>query len=423
MNNPQLVAIIVLSVALIASGLVCFFLVRRLRTLQSQQGRWRLESRRWRDLQGTFLANMSHELRTPLTVIKGYIDLMKTWAAGDKLSPNYGTALATMQRNEQFLEDLLNSVLNFSKVKGGLRPVTKERVDTEAIFSDILPGLEEKAESANLFFRVTVDRSVPKYLYFDVLAVKQIARNLIENAVKFTSHGGITMAINWLPATGIATEGELVISVIDTGIGIEASDLDRIFEPFTQAESSMSRRFGGTGLGLSIARGLAENMGGTLTVKSRPGVGSSFELRIPSVVVMGEVPSQMTLKETAPKEAPKRILLVEDSEDSQELVRRFLDVLSAEIVSVANGKEAIDAVTKAERAHQGFDVILMDMQTPVMNGFQATRILRQRGYKKPIIALTAHGLEGDRERCLEVGCSDYISKPIDWGSLIQKLAA
>jgi signal transduction histidine kinase/ActR/RegA family two-component response regulator len=423
MNNPQLVAIIVLSVALIASSLVCFVLVRRLRTLQTQQGRWKLESRRWRDLQGTFLANMSHELRTPLTVIKGYIDLMKTWASDDKLRPNYGTALATMQRNEQFLEDLLNSVLNFSKIKGGLRPVTKERVDIDAIFSDILPGLEEKAESANLFFHVNVDKSLPKYLYFDVIAVKQIARNLVENAVKFTSHGGITMEVKWLPPAGIRTEGELLISVIDTGVGIEASDLDRIFEPFTQAESSMSRRYGGAGLGLSIARGLAENMGGTLTVKSRPGVGSSFELRLPAVVVPGDVPSQTTLKEIAPKEAPKRILLVEDSEDAQELVRRFLDVLSAEIVSVGNGKEAVDAVTKAEREHQGFDVILMDMQTPVMNGFQATRILRQRGYKKPIIALTAHGLEGDREKCMEVGCSDYISKPIDWGSLIQKLAA
>ena len=409
------------------SSFVCFFLLRKLRLLQSQQTLWRVESRRWQDLQGSFLANMSHELRTPLGVIKGYIDLMKLWASSDLLSAKYVQALATMGRNERFLEDILNSILNFSKIKVGLRPVLQERVDVDAIFSDMLPDLKEKSRKENLFFHVDIDNSLPKSLYFDILAVRQIIRNLLENAVKFTSQGGITLEVKWTPAVRKAKEGEVAISVIDTGIGIAANNLERIFEPFTQAESSMSRRYGGAGLGLSISRGLAENMGGTLTVTSKPGAGSRFELRFPALEVSDEEhPRQIFRKRTAPAaggQVPKRILLAEDSQDAQELVRLFLGRFSAEIVSVENGREAIDAVMNAEKENKAFDVVLMDIQMPVMNGFQATRILRQRGYRKPIIALTAHTLEGDREKCLESGCSDYISKPIDWNALIEKLEA
>lgn len=233
------------------------------------------------------------------------------------------------------------------------------------------------------------------------------------------------MEVKWIPPVRKASEGELAVSIIDTGIGIAANDLERIFQPFTQAESSMSRRYGGAGLGLSISRGLAENMRGSLTVTSRPGAGSRFELRFPALDVTDEEQGQIVRKEAAPAagETPKRILLAEDSQDAQELVRQFLGRFSAEVVSVENGREAIDAVTNAEREHKAFDVVLMDMQMPVMNGFQATRILRQRGYSKPIIALTAHSLEGDREKCIESGCSDYISKPIDWSTLIEKLEA
>jgi signal transduction histidine kinase/ActR/RegA family two-component response regulator len=416
----------VLSLLLTASLIVCFLLVKKLKVLQSQQNRWRVESRRWQDLQGTFLANMSHELRTPLTVIKGYIDIMKSWVSGDVLSSKYKDALGIMERNEHFLEDILNSILNYSKIKVGLRPVVRERVDVDAIFSDMLPDLKEKSKNENLVFHVDIDESVPRSLSFDVVAVRQIVRNLLENAVKFTSQGGITIEVKWIAPFGKESEGELAIAVIDTGIGISPNDQERIFEPFTQAESSMSRRYGGTGLGLSISRGLAENMRGSLTVTSRPGAGSRFELRIPALDITGEEnPARANRKNTAPErgQAAKKILLVEDSPEAQELLRCFLDRLRAEIVAVENGREAVEAVTAAERERKGFDVVLMDMQMPVMNGFQATRILRQRGYSKPIIALTAHSLGGDREKCLESGCSDYIAKPIDWNALIEKVKA
>jgi two-component system CheB/CheR fusion protein len=351
---------------------------------------------------------------------------MKSWASSDTLSTKYLDALATMERNERFLEEILNSILNFSKIKVGLRPVVRERVDVGAIFSDVLPDLKEKSKKENLFFHIDTDESVPKSLEFDLLAVRQIVRNLLENAVKFTSHGGITIGVKWSARVRNPREGELAISIIDTGIGIEKNDLERIFEPFTQAESSMSRRYGGAGLGLSISRGLAENLGGTLTVTSSPGAGSRFEMRIPAADVTGEEhPGQIVPKVPVPShgQSPRRILLAEDSEDAQELVRSFLGGVRAEIVSVENGKEAVDAVMDAERKHNAFDVVLMDMQMPVMNGFQAARILRQRGYRKPIIALTAHALDGDREKCLESGCSDYVSKPIDWDALIHKLDA
>jgi signal transduction histidine kinase len=417
--------VIVLSSILLASLFCCFLLFRQNRFLRSQQNRWRAESRRWQELQGSFLSNMSHELRTPLTVIKGYIDLMKAWSAGDRLDAKYRDSLSTMERNEKFLEDILNSVLNYSKIKVGLRPVVQERGDIHAIFSDLLPSLEEKAKKENLFFHAQIDPSVPKSLYFDMLAVRQIIRNLVENAVKFTSQGGITVDVRWTPPARNGHEGEVAISITDTGIGIAPGDLNRIFEPFTQAESSMSRRFGGAGLGLSISRGLAENMRGALTVASRPGAGSRFELRFPALNVTEKEGPGFNPQTATPagRHVPKRILLAEDSPDTQELLREFLSRFNAEIVSVENGKDAVDAVTNAERENKAFDVVLMDMQMPVMNGFQATRILRQRGYRKPIIALTAHTLEGDRAKCFESGCSGYISKPIDWRVLTETVEA
>src|SRR5262245_13756552 len=292
--------IIVLSLLLATNLFACFLLLRKLKVLQSQRTRWRVESRRWQDLQGTFLANMSHEIRTPLTVIKGYIDLMKSWVSNDVLNAKYGDALATMERNEQFLEDVLNSILNFSKIKVGLRPVLREHVDVGGIFSDVLPDLKEKSKKENLFFHLDIDKAVPRSLSFDAVAVRQIIRNLLENAVKFTSQGGITMEVKWSAPVEKANEGELAISIIDTGIGIAAGDLDRIFEPFTQAESSMSRRYGGAGLGLSISRALAENMRGNLTVTSKPGAGSRFELRFPAVDVTEENPAQAVQKSAVP---------------------------------------------------------------------------------------------------------------------------
>jgi CheY-like chemotaxis protein/two-component sensor histidine kinase len=331
-----------------------------------------------------------------------------------------------MERNERFLEDILNSILNYSKIKVGLRPVARERVDVDAVFSDLLPDLKEKSKKENLFFHLDIDESVPRSLYFDTVAVRQIVRNLIENAVKFTSQGGITMEVKWNRPVRNESEGKLAIAIIDTGIGIAPSDLERIFEPFTQAESSMSRRYGGAGLGLSISRALAENMHGTLTATSKQGAGSRFELKVPAMDVSAEEHPRPVVRQNAAVaagQAPKRILLAEDSLDAQELMRWFLSPVSAEIISVENGKEAIDAVMNAEKENNAFDVVLMDMQMPVMNGFQATRILRQRGYRRPIIALTAHTLEGDREKCLESGCSDYISKPINWNALIEKVAA
>lgn len=415
----------VLALLLAADSFVCFLLLRKLRVLQSQEARWQVESRRWQDLQGSFLANLSHEIRTPLTVMKGYVELMKSWASSEVLNAKYLDALARVERNERFLEQILNSLLNFSKIKVGLRQVLRERVDVNAIFSDMLPDLKEKSQKENLFFHLDIDESLPRWLSFDIVAVRQIIRNLVENAVKFTSRGGITMEVKWTPQVRKTGEGELTIAIIDTGIGIAAADLDRIFEPFTQAESSMSRRYGGTGLGLSISRALAENIHGSLTVTSRPGAGSRFELRFPALAVREEEPVKVVRQDAEPADGrlARRILLAEDFQDARDLLCQLLRPFSDQIVSVENGREAVDAVVNAEREHKAFDVVLMDIQMPVMNGFQATRLLRQRGYNKPIIALTAHSLEGDREKCLESGCSDYLSKPIDPNALDEKLKA
>src|SRR5262245_2835194 len=212
MNGTVFLMIVVLSSMLAASLFGCVLLLRRIQILKAQQNRWRVESRRWQELQGSFLSNMSHELRTPLTVIKGYMDLMKSWASRDTLDTKYRNALTIMGRNEKFLEDILNSILNYSKIKVGLRPVVRERGDIHAIFSDMLPALEEKAKK-DLFFHVHIDPSVPTSLYFDMLAVRQIIRNLVENAVKFTSQGGITTDVRWTPPVQLGHEGEVAISI------------------------------------------------------------------------------------------------------------------------------------------------------------------------------------------------------------------
>jgi CheY-like chemotaxis protein len=280
--------------------------------------------------------------------------------------------------------------------------------------------------------------------------LRQILVNLIGNAIKFTDAGHVRLVFHYLPDAGSlhreingqtwndslpAKSGQryLRCDVIDTGIGMSESQIARIFQPFAQADSSMVRRFGGTGLGLAISSRLAERLGGKVLVSSRLGLGSTFTL-----IIAVDVPEGATLikhpdlsvvtgmkncKQEVERRTPKhcRVLLAEDGPDNQRLIEWVLRKAGFEVKTVENGALAVDAVLDAEEQGQQFDLVLMDMQMPVMDGYTASRELRSRGYAAPIIALTAHAMSGDRDKCLECGCTDYATKPIDRAKLLELL--
>lgn len=252
----------------------------------------------------------------------------------------------------------------------------------------------------------------------DPLRIAQILVNLLSNAVKFTERGGITLEVG--------REGEsLVFSVIDTGIGMTTEQLATVFAPFEQADNSTTRRFGGTGLGLAITRRIVELMGGTLSAESQAGAGSRFEVRLPCIEVAAAQPAAPAL--AAPGPGPRlaglRILAAEDNEVNQLVLEDNLVSEGAEVTLAINGQEAVDHVR--QRGADGFDVVLMDVQMPVMDGYEATRQIRQReaagATHTPIVAMTAHAMKGDRERCLAAGMDGYVTKPVDRKQLVQEM--
>jgi CheY-like chemotaxis protein len=270
----------------------------------------------------------------------------------------------------------------------------------------------------------------------DPMRLRQVLVNLVGNAIKFTEAGEVSIAVACEAAAGAAGGSELRIEVRDTGVGMTAAQLARIFRPFTQADESTTRKFGGTGLGLSISSRLIALMGGTIAVESEPGQGSAFHVRLPVVDSNAKLsaltsstlppPSPITQQADSPAArgeadtaipAGTRILLVEDSPDMQRLLSMLLRRAGMDVTLAANGRVAIERATA-----ETFDVILMDMQMPEVDGYCATTELRRRGATVPIIALTAHAMSGDREKCLAAGCSDYLTKPVEPADLIRVIA-
>jgi CheY-like chemotaxis protein len=262
--------------------------------------------------------------------------------------------------------------------------------------------------------------------------LRQILLNLVGNAIKFTENGRVELSVHldrsrsWQP--------QLVFDVVDTGIGLTDGQVERLFQPFTQADTSTTRRFGGTGLGLTISKRLAEMLGGDITVLHTSPQGSAFRLTVATGPLAGvpmlDSPAPDRMPEHGPAETPAalperlagRLLLVEDGPDNQRLFARILRKAGALVTIVDNGQRAVRLVQAAEAAGRPFDLVLMDMQMPVMDGYEATRVLRAAGYHRPIIALTAHAMARDRETCLRAGCDDYISKPVDRRVLLAALA-
>ena len=379
-----------------------------------------------------FLANMSHEIRTPMSAILGYADLLEVDGVLTSDREQALDAIRTIKANSTHLLAIINDILDMSKIDSGKMTVESIEVSPALIVDEVVNLVRWQCDGKRLGLRVVYESSIPKTIESDPTRLRQILLNLVGNAIKFTEIGAVTISISFC-----LESNSLHFTVIDTGIGMSATQRDLIgrFDAFSQADSSTTRNFGGSGLGLRICNSLARMLGGGISVESELGKGSRFTL----VIDIG-IPQRMELLAKSDLEstgsgtltrepqadrirlAPLdgiRVLLAEDGPDNQRLINFHLKKAGAEVWLAENGVAALEMMAGARDAGTPLpDVILMDMQMPEMDGYSATVRLRELGYTIPIVALTAHAMDGDRQKCLDAGCNDYLTKPIDKQVLI-----
>ncbi len=378
-----------------------------------------------------FLANMSHEIRTPMTAILGYADLL----AGQLDNSEHLEALDIIRRNGNHLLAVINDILDLSKIEAGKFQVERQACSPAAVAAEVVSLMRVRANGKGLGLQLEFAGPVPQTISTDTARLRQILLNLVGNAIKFTETGNVRIIVRLDGRDGL--EPKLLYEVIDTGIGMTPTQVANLFRPFQQAEASTARKFGGTGLGLVIANRLAAMLGGDIAVASQSGEGSTFALRIDpgplaGVALLDHASESIAVPAPANRSPlPRlscRILLAEDGADNQRLISFVLKKAGAEVTAVDNGRKAMEMALAAFRGRRfddprvPFDVILMDMQMPVMDGYEATRRLRDEGYTGPIIALTAHAMAEDRQKCLDAGCDDYATKPIDRATLLNTIA-
>jgi PAS domain S-box-containing protein len=370
-------------------------------------------------MKSSFLANMSHEIRTPLGAILGFTELLKLDGISAKERKEY---LDIIDRSGRSLTQILNDVLDLSQVEAGSVKIENAVISIQNVIAEVVNLLGVEKRKRGLFLKVEIAPDAPDFVCTDAIRLKQILINLVGNALKFTLQGGVTIQLN-----APKKDSPLTIAVRDTGIGIPPELWDRLFHPFSQVDSSNTRQFGGTGLGLALCRRLAQLLGGDVVLsESVPGEGSTFVLQLPAHAGMdgeGSYPSGRHEVRGGTARQPGRqfdglhLLIVDDSADNRLLMARLLEDQGATVDQAADGGQAI-----AKSGEKHFDLILMDIQMRVMDGFDATRELRRRGFTKPIIAVTAHAMMEDIQQSLDAGCTDHLPKPIDPERLIRMIA-
>lgn len=380
-----------------------------------------------------FLANMSHEIRTPMTAILGFADLLYGEEAAEDGPSERLEMVRTIQRNAEYLLGLINDILDLSKIESGKIEIEKIPCDPRSFVEDALSLMQVRAAEKGIGLESRWHGDVPELIETDPVRLRQILINLVSNAIKFTATGSVTIDSRF--TTDSCGETMLQFSVTDTGIGMTKEQMRRLFQPFTQADMSTTRLYGGTGLGLAISKRLAISLGGDITVKSTPGVGSAFTVQIRADTRTADETSEgLDFDRVAGSATSRddgeigiaqgcRILLAEDGVDNQRLLKLLLTKAGADVTIVENGLAAVERATfEFENGSRPFDVVLMDMQMPVMDGYVATRTLRNRGYDRPIIALTAHAMDSDRNKCLDAGCDDFTTKPVNKQELFASVA-
>ncbi|MHC5109081.1 MAG: CHASE3 domain-containing protein [Planctomycetota bacterium] len=373
-----------------------------------------------------FLANMSHEIRTPMTAILGFAENMQDKNQTDS---ERSQCAKTIRRNGEYLLGIINDILDLSKIESGKMTVERIACSPCEIIAEVETLMAERARAKNITLDIDYVGAIPATIQADATRMRQILINLMGNAIKFTESGGVRLVTRLIRDK----KGSfLQLDLLDTGCGLTDEQARSLFQPFIQADSSTTRKFGGTGLGLTNSRRFAQLLGGDIVIhETRPGVGTTFRTTLATGsldgVAMIHDPRSATTVSTESASAHDvddadlsgyRILLAEDGPDNQQLIKLILRKAGAEVVIAGDGRQAFDAVMTARDEGSTFDVILMDMQMPVMDGYEATKELRQHAFTGPIIALTAHAMSGDREKCIEAGCDDYASKPVDRVKLV-----
>ena len=382
-----------------------------------------------------FLANMSHEIRTPMTAILGFAELLNDPQTSLSQRDNYSHSIV---RNGHHLLSIINDILDLSKIEAEKMTIEQVSASVPQLVAEVMGTMNQLAAEKKLALVVRYESPIPASITSDPYRLRQILTNLVSNAVKFTQQGIVTVRVAMLDDFG-SESPRLRFDVADTGPGISAAQQSQLFQPFTQADTSTTRRFGGTGLGLTISRRLAVLLGGELTVSSAVGKGSTFTLVVPTGSLQGVKPLADPVAEQARHSEPPRatagaalankkalegatILLAEDGIDNQRLLTFILTQAGATVAVASTGQAAIDQVQAAIDQNRPPNMILMDMQMPELDGYSATRILRDRGVTITVIALTAHAMASDRDKCLAAGCDDYVTKPINRERMLNLLS-
>ena len=379
-------------------------------------------------LKTQFLANMSHEIRTPMNAILGFGDLLREEKLSDAERLEFA---ARIKSNGDQLLHLIDDILDLSKLEAGGIRIEKLRFSVADLVFDVVGQLRPLADKKSLEIGIELESAVPQVVCSDPVRIKQILTNLVGNAIKFTDQGRIDVVIRYVEHLQAPTQGCLQIRVSDTGIGLTPEQQRDLFQPFKQADVSITRKFGGTGLGLALSRRFAHALGGNVSIeRSAPGRGSTFLLTFETGDVaevlfttslhglpVAQTARPVSVASSKPRQlGGVRVLLAEDSPDGEALARLYLQMEGAVVESARDGFQAVKMAASDE-----YDIVLMDIQMPGLDGLSATRLLREKGYRKPIVALTAHALREEIDRSLAAGCNAHLAKPINRQSLVSAI--
>jgi len=386
-----------------------------------------------------FLANMSHEIRTPMTAILGFTEVLLEHGDLKNAPPERIESAHAIRNNGEYLLSLIDGILDLSKIEAGKMTVEQIACSPCQLIAEVTSLARVRADARGLTLKIEYVGLIPETIQTDPTRLRQILINMLGNAIKFTEVGEVRLITRVVDDDHDPT---MQFDVVDSGTGMTQEQVARLYQPFTQADASMTRKFGGTGLGLAISKRLAGLLGGDIAVvNTREGVGTRMRVTVTTGPLAGVrmledplaatvlAPDEVSARANAdqPNLHGCRILLAEDGPDNQRLIAHVLKKAGAEVIVAENGKLAVEkALAAINRRRQGdpkrpINVILMDMQMPIMDGYEATRLLRQKGYTGPIIALTAHAMAGDRQECISAGCDDYASKPIDRKKLVEAI--